>query len=88
MVWRTDKNGVNTFRINQITVVGELRSVSASMFGVVLLKMLFIYIGNRHNIGKRFQPSGMRTSDASIANDAHSLAVHSASDVPLNAQRR
>jgi hypothetical protein len=42
------------------------------MFGVVLLKMLFIYIGNRHNIGKRFQPSGMRTSDASIANDAHS----------------
>jgi hypothetical protein len=42
------------------------------MFGVVLFKMLSIYISDRHDVGKPLQPSAVRTSNASIANDTHS----------------
>ena len=75
VVWGTDKNGINTWRINEIPIGGELLSFSSSVLSVVLFKMLSIYIGNRHNIGKRLQPSGMRTSDASIANDTNSGSI-------------
>ena len=72
MVWGADKNGINTSLVNEIPIVGVLRSVPTSIFGVVLFKMLFIYISNRHDVGKPFQSSAVRTSDASIANDTHS----------------
>ena len=75
MIWGADKNGINTLLVNEIPIVGVLRSVPASMFGVVLFKMLFIYIGDRHDVGKPLQPSGVRTSNASIANNANSRAI-------------
>jgi hypothetical protein len=72
MVWGTDKNGINAWRINEIPIVRELLSFSSSVLSVVLFKMLSIYIGNRHNVGKPLQPSSVGTSNASIANDTHS----------------